>query len=153
MPGSGSSGPFIGLGTQLQYGNGCSPETFTTVALLKTVQKSGAKAGTEDVTTMDNIDGKQRFIGTLIDEGEYSLAGIFSANDTTQAELESIFQSRLANDFKIVLPPFGTYATSLGNWAFSAIITGIDIELQHDKASTISIKLKVSGGVTWTAGS
>lgn len=141
------SNAFQPKGTQLQVGDGGGSEVFTTVAEVKNIQRTGSKADLVDVTNMDSTGAYREFLPTLLDAGEISFTGNMVPGDSTQQNLQSLFDNRTKRNWKIVLP------TSLGHWAISCYVTGLDFDLSVDKEGSITVKLKITGAPVFTAGS
>jgi predicted secreted protein len=142
------SNSFSGQGSQLQVGDGViGSESFTTVAEVKNIQRTGSKSDQVDVTNMDSVGAYREYLPTLLDAGEISFTGNYIPADATQQNLQTLFDNRTKRNCKIVLP------NSLGHWAFAAYIAGLDFDLSVDKEATISVKLKVTGKPVFTAGS
>jgi predicted secreted protein len=134
-------------GTMLQRGSG-SPTTYTTIAEVLKIQRSGSKADLADVTNMDSPSSFREFLPTLLDSGEVSFECNFIPSSSSQATVLSDFTNQTLSPWKIELPG-GTE----GNWTFNAYVTSDDIDIPIDKQVTKSVKLKISGPVTYTAGS
>ena len=133
----------IGGAFQLEttFGSG----TFTTIAQVKSVDFSGFKQNTVDVTNADNTDGIARFIATTQDHGECSITAIYNPADATHAALRtaSLAQGPAAtHNFKHVNP--GTALT----YSFQGIITGFDTKISLEKDTELSVKIKISGPLT-----
>jgi predicted secreted protein len=137
----------------LQRGDGASPEVFTTIAEVTTIKATGSKADVIDVTNMDSPSAFREKLVTLLDAGEISFDGNFVSDDPTQANVEADFEGRALHNWKIVLPTDPLTSLPRGHWAFAAYVTGVDFDLQHDKQSTMSVKLTVSGPKPYTSGS
>lgn len=127
--------------------------TYLTIAEMTKVQGTGSKADVIDVTNMDSPSAYREKIVTLLDAGEISFDGNFVADDATQAAVQSDFDTRTQNKWKIVLPIDPATTTPRGHWDFSANVTSIDFDIQHDKAVVISGKLTISGPRPYTSGS
>jgi predicted secreted protein len=148
-----SSQAFAGRGSHLQRGDGNTPtETFVTILEMKKIARTGAKADLADVTNMDSGNYRE-YLPTLLTAGEISFEGNYVANDTTQQELQSDFDTQRLGNWKITLPPFGTYTTTLGTWSFKAYVTGLEVpDLQVDKEATTSGKLTITGATSFATG-
>lgn len=141
---------FAGQGSQLQLGSGtpASPGTYTTIAEITKIQRSGSKMDIVDTTNMDSIGAYREKLATLLDGGEISFEANYIPQDATQASLQAAFDNRTLAPWKIELP------NSLGNWVFAAYVsTPSDFDLTVDKASTISGKLTITGKPIFTPGS
>lgn len=145
MPYTGSQG-FAGQGTQLQVGDGGSPETFTTIAEITKIQGTGAKTDIIDLTNMDSTGAYREKLATLLDAGEINFDANFVPSNTTQQSLQAKFDGRTKSDWKIVLPGVR------GTWSFTAFIGGIDFDVTVDKQVVMSGKLVISGPRTFTPG-
>lgn len=137
---------FAGQGSQLQLGNGGSPEVFTTVAEITKIQRSGSKMDIVDVTNMDSVGAYREKLATLLDGGEISFEANYIPADATQQALQTQFDNRSLSDWQIVLP------NTLGTWAFKAYSTSSDFDLSVDKASTFTGKLTITGKPVFTPG-
>src|ERR1700743_762370 len=129
------------LGSQFQLGNGGSPtETFTTISQVTAVDFGSYKADTIDVTTADNTDGFRRFSGTLQDPGDVSVTLLYNPNDATHAALLAARNAGNHN-FKEVVPNFLTRS-------WNGVITSWEEKLTLDKATEVTLKIKISGPLT-----
>jgi predicted secreted protein len=144
---------FAGLGTQLQRGDGASPETFATIAEMTKVQGTGSKADVIDVTNMDSPTAYREKLVTLLDAGEISFDGNLIGSDVTQQDVQADFDARALHNWKVVLPVDPATSQPRGHWDFQAFVSSIDFDMQHDKQSIISGKLTISGPRTYTPGS
>jgi predicted secreted protein len=144
---------FAGRASQLQRGTGNVPtETFTKIAELKKISLTGSKADLADVTNMDSGNYRE-YLPTLVTAGEISFEGNYLPNDATQQLLFTDFSTQALHNWKIVLPPMGTYTVTQGTWEFAAYVTGCEYpELQVDKEATMSGKLTITGAPTYTTG-
>jgi predicted secreted protein len=145
---------FAPIGSVLSVGSG-SPLSFTAIAEIQTIQRTGSKSDLVDVTNMQSIDGYREYLATLRDAGDVSFSGNYIPNDATQQLLQTLFDGATLSDWEIVLPPDATqgFETSLGTWSFSAYVQSNDYDLPHDKEGKISGKLKITGKPVFTPGS
>jgi predicted secreted protein len=133
-------------GTQLQR----SPDggtTFVTIAEVLKIQRSGSKADLADVTNMDSPSNFREYLATLLDSGEISFECNFIPGSTIQATMLADFNGQVLSTWKIELP------STAGHWVFTAWVASDDFDLPIDKQATKSVKLKITGAVTYTAGS
>lgn len=134
---------FAGQGTQLQLGDGADPESFSTIAEITKVQRSGSKMDLVDVTNMDSIGAYREKLATLLDAGQISFDANYIPQDATQTGLQAQFDGRILSNWKIVLPG------GRGTFSFKAYSTSADFDLSVDKASTFSGKLDITGAPTF----
>lgn len=144
---------WLAAGSLLEMGDGGTPtENFTVIAEITDISKSGAKADTVDVTNMQSPSGYREFISGFRDAGEIDLTANWITEDAQQQALQTKFDSGAKVNFKIVLPQDAGGTTTPGNYAFAAIVTGLDFSLSPAKQAVISAKLKISGKPTFTPG-
>lgn len=135
-----------GKGTQLAIG-----ATPTPIMEVKSIKLSGNKWDTEDTTNMNSIE--KEFVNTIMDPGEYSVAGNRVSSDSGQTAVETAFASGALTAFTITLPMTSAQTTKGDSYAFNALITERDFNFDVTKAIDFSLKLKVSGPITFTIGS
>ena len=85
------------INTLLQYGNGASPEVWTTVANVGDLSGPTMKAQVQDVTSQSTGDYWRQKITTLLDAGELSAPIYFVPNDAGHQALLEIFAGRSGN--------------------------------------------------------
>lgn len=140
-------------GTQTTVAYTASSVTYTPVAELKTLDFSGSKNDTEDVTNFDSTGRAKEFIVTLLDSGEISVSGNYIAGDTGQAAFRSAFASGAKISFKMVLPLQAGQTVNGETWVFVGAVVELDNTVAYDKALQFSAKVKISGLITVTQGS
>lgn len=148
-----TSQAWLALGSLLEMGDGVTPvEGFTVIAEITDISKSGAKADTVDVTNMQSPSGYREFISGLRDAGELSLSANWITTDAQQIALQTKFDAGTKTNFKIVLPQSAGGSTTPGEYAFAAVVTGLDFSLAPGKQGTLSVKMKISGKPVFTPG-
>jgi len=130
---------FAGQGTQLQLGDGGSPEAFTTIAEVHKVARGGSKMDLVDVTNFDSIGAYREKLATLLDGGELTFDANYVPQDTSQQALQAQFDGRTLSNWKIVLPG------GRGTFSCKAYSISADFDLSVDKASTFAGKLAITG--------
>lgn len=134
---------FAGQGTQLQLGDGQSPENFSTIAEITKVGRTGSKMDLVDVTNMDSIGAYREKLATLLDAGQVAFDANYIPQDATQQALQGQFDGRTLSNWRIVI------VGGRGTFLFKAYSTSSDFDLSVDKASTFSGKLELSGQPTF----
>lgn len=132
-------------GVQLQRGDGADPETFTAIANLGDVEGPTTERETHDVTTHGSPDGWREFLGGLKDGGEVSADINYDPRE--HDAMQSDYDDTEPRNYKLVWP--GT----LGNIAFSAILSGFETSGPVDGQMEASVTFKVSGKPVFTPGS
>lgn len=120
------------------------PAVFTAIANVTSVSGPEIERETYDVTAHDSPDGWREFIGGLKDGGEVSVE--VNYDPRIHDDLVADFDDVEPRDYKMTFP--GT----LGEWAFSAILTGFSQEAPVDDKLSAELTFKVSGKPTITAG-
>jgi hypothetical protein len=140
-----------GIGCQLKKGDGASPEVFTLVAEVLSIQGPTEKLDTHDVTNMDSPNFYREFIATLHDGGDVAFDVNYLPNSSGQLSLHTDFVARTKRNWSLVLPndPTTSPLTSFGTWSFSAYIVEMGKDFPIDKQMTQKIKLKITGAPTY----
>jgi hypothetical protein len=138
----------IGAGTKLKRGDAASPEVFTTIAELLSLEHSGKKIDLVEVTNMDSVAQGgliyKEFINGLADGGEIKFNANYIPADATQADFASSFNGTKHN-WKIELP-----TSPLHTWAFAGIITASEYKYPLDKQMEFSGTIKITGPDTFS---
>jgi len=122
-----------GFTTQLKYAAG------TIVGELNSIGGIKLKAEVIDVTNHQSPDGYKEFLASLKDAGEFPMEGNFIQDDAGQLALMASFGTGAKESFVVTFPDGTT-------WAFSAVVTGIEIGKADTKdAIAFSATLKISG--------
>ena len=142
------TGALLGIGSQLQRGDGASPEVFTTIAEITNIGGPTLTAGTVDATNMDSPDRYAEFIAGLKDGGEVSFTLNFIPTEATHIVTTGFLADFVANpqplrNYTLLFPD--SPATS---WTFAAIITAAGAAIPTDDKITMDVTLKVSGAPT-----
>ncbi|WHX19830.1 phage tail tube protein [Streptomyces malaysiensis subsp. malaysiensis] len=132
------------FGTQLQRGDGGSPETFTAIANATSITPPALARETLDVTSHGSPDQWREYLGGLKDGGEVSID--INYDPRLHDTLVEDFNDPNPRNYKVVWP--GT----LGNWAFAAVLTSFEPEAPHDDKLAASLTFQVSGKPTLTPG-
>ncbi len=143
---------FAGRSTVLQYSTNPPSVAYTQLQEVKTIGFSGTKADLADVTNMNSSNYKE-WLPTLIDSGDLAIAGNLIPNAQSEQDVINFFNNQTLTFWEIVLPPGPGFPTSEGSFAFAAFVVGVDRNLPVEKEATISIKLKITGQISFTAGS
>lgn len=148
------SSAFAGRSSILQYSVNPPSVDYTTLAEIKTIQFSGMKADLADVTNMES-DNFREWLPTLNDSGDLSFSGNLIPNDASQGDLIAFFNAQTLVTFEVVLPaaPQQGFNTSLGTFKFKAYVSSVDRNIPVDKEASLSGKLKITGRISYTAGS
>lgn len=136
---------YAALGTQLQMGDGASPEGFTAMAHILDVQAPAVKLDTVDVTSHSST-WKEK-VATLLDGGDVTFSINYDPAEATHKNLSggliyALTQKQLKN-WKIRFPD---QANSI--IAFAAYVTEFQPEAPVTGKLSAKLKLSVTGAVT-----
>jgi predicted secreted protein len=129
-------------GVVLQRGNGATPEIFSAIAEIMTFDGPGGSAAEIDVTSLSS--SAKEFLLGLKDEGEFDFTANLIPSDTGQVGLRTDRDNRTRRNFRLLLTDAGPTTLS-----FTAIVKEFSIKGKVDDAIRLSIKLRVTGPVTW----
>lgn len=147
-----NSQAFAGRQTLLKYSTNPPSVAYTTLNEVKTIGFSGTKYDLADVTNMNSTNFKE-WLPTLADSGDLSIAGNLIPNDASEIALIGFFNNATLVAWEVVLPPGPGFPTSEGTFTFYAYVSSIDRNIPVEKEATISIKLKITGQISFTPGS
>lgn len=136
-------------GLAFAIGDGNSPEVFTTIGEVATMDGPGGQAAVIDATHFGST-AKEKLMG-LPDEGQVTLGGNFigqnSPSGTSQIALRTARSNQSATNFKITFTDSpATIAT------FTAFVLGFSVSAGVDDKISYSCTLEVTGSVTYSGG-
>ena len=147
MPTSPATAFILGAGSTFSIST--DGTTFTPINQLKTIQFSGAKLSTDDITNMSSPNAFTEIAPTNLDAGQATVSGVFDPHDAGQTMLAACFNGRTLVSCKAVLATMAGDTTGFTR-TFSAYVTDNNIDLSFDKATTISATFKITGAITDT---
>jgi hypothetical protein len=139
------SQPKIGHGAKVQYS--VDGTTFATLVGVTQGDFSGSKADTPETTSLDTPGVAKTFTSGLYDPGDYSAKLNEYPGDPTQSLVRSWFGDGIAHIFRT------TDSSGIETGTFKGYVVSFDQSTNDDKIATRSLKLKVSGPITWGAAS
>jgi hypothetical protein len=143
-----------GLGTIFAINTSAtSTPTWVTIGEIINAPQSGRVAKTADATNLESLAAE--FITTLVDSGNFELTVNRVVGDPGQLAVETAFEALATKPFQITLPLAVSQTTTGDVYSFKAVIEEFDniSEIAPDKAIHSKIRLKVSGKITFAAGS
>lgn len=129
----------FGLGTQLQVGDGESPENFTTICEVRSLDGPTLTTDILDVTNHCSQGGVREFKAGLIDPGEISFEMAYVPGDPAHEQLLSDQVARRIRNYRIVWP------VNIRTFGFQGIITGLPFTFPIDEVVTASVTVKLTG--------
>lgn len=131
-------------GTVIKRGNGATPEVFTAIPEVTSIEPPSDEAAEIDVTHLTSEAREFKF--GLSDNGTVTITGNYDADDATQEALRTDKTNKTLRNFQIVYP-----ADISETHAFSAYVTQFKLnQIAVDQAVTFTAALRVSGAVTIT---
>lgn len=125
--------------------------TPTIVGEVKSSGFQGNKWDTADVTNYQSGPDRE-FIVTVRDNGTLKLSGNRVALDAGQVIVEAAYQSGAITAFVLTLPKASGETTSGDKYAFNALVESRSFDVDVTKEISWEVSLKISGAVTFTAG-
>lgn len=105
------------------------------------------------MTNFDSPNAYQEFVATVIDPGSINCSGNYVSSDPGQVALNAAFAAGLIYMFTLQLPKSPSQTTKGDEYSFTALVESFDITVEPTKEISFSSSLKVSGAITFTAGS
>lgn len=136
----------IGMGTKVAFGNGASPQVFTNVAEVLTLNPPSDNIAVIDVTNMDSEDFTQEFIQGLNDPGDFSFTFNWLPGGTADATIQAWRAARGPKDVRITWPNAYT-------WTFTILLTGYTPSTPMDDKMTAEVTGKVTSSYVSAPGS
>lgn len=146
-----ASAAFSPRGTQFLY-QPTGSVGYVVAAEIKTADFSGQKLDLADVTNFQSGVFKE-WLATLLDSGELSVKGNFIPSDATQAALLAFFNTATRAAYGILLPNNPATGNTYGSFTFLAFVSSLEWGLPIDKEASVSMKLKITGAISFVAGS
>ena len=126
----------------LKIGNGGSPESFTTVAGLRSTSIS-LNDETVDVTHKGSSNKRTLLAGAGVNSVSISGSGVFT-DDATETTLKNAWASGSHVNYQVFIPDFGTY-----QGAFA--LTSLEYAGEFNGEVTYSVSMESSGNIAFSA--
>jgi len=140
-----------GRGTKVSISAAIASPTYTEIGEAKSAPLSGSTWNTDDVSNFDSgID--EEFITTMRAPGEPTITGNRVSSDAGQVIVDTVYNSGALAAFQVLLPKTAAQTSTGDAYTFTALIISREFPIEANKTVTFSLKLKISGPVTFTAG-
>jgi hypothetical protein len=133
---------FRGSGTAFARGDGASPEAFTAVGDVTSLNGPNITKDEIEVTALDST--AKEFLGALDDPGEITLELNWNPQDTEHVNLRTDAEGSTARNYRITWSDL-----SSTNVTFSAEVMEFSITAEANDAVKASVRLKINGALTW----
>lgn len=130
------------FGTQLQYGDGGSPEVFTSITALQDIEIPAGTADKIDVTTQDSTGGFKEYLQGLKDAGSFKVTCVYDPADLTHLAMNALYASGDWTNWKAILPTSPTHDIT-----FTGYVAGADLKAPVDKEISMEYEIMVTGQV------
>lgn len=129
----------------LKRGNGASPEVFTAIAGIRSIDGPKTEVAFNDSTTLSSVGGYREFEPGLRDPGTMDLEIYFDPNATTYESLETDHDAQppVLSNYQLVKLT-GSEAKTV---AFSAYVATIGEKFEVDGFMQASVSLRISGPI------
>jgi len=136
-----SSSALLSQGMTIGIGDSASPEVFTTIAEINSIDGPGGTAAEIDVTDLSSTS--KEFVLGLQDEGDISLGGNYIPANTQHALLRTLRASGASRNYRISFTD-----SPITTWTFAARVKGFSISNGVDGVTALSVTLRVTGSIT-----
>lgn len=133
-------------GTLLKRGDGAAPETFSTVAEVKSMDGPSMEADVIDVTTHSSAAAGawREKRASLLNPGEVSFSINLVPASAGHKALLSDFTGRVVRNWKFVFPDPG-----LTEWAFTGVLTKFGAKAETDGVLEADLTVTLTGAPTF----
>ena len=134
-------------GTLVKLGDAASPEVFSTIGQVRSIDGPTTTAEIVDVTTHSTAGNWREKLAVLIDPGSVSFAINFDSADATHAfttGLWSLFENLTQRNYQMIFP------ASAGQLDFAAYVASHAFSAPVDDVLTADIELAINGAITAT---
>lgn len=130
----------LAKGTQLQAGNGGSPETFTLIPEVRSISGPSLSADVLDVTSMDTPGGFRDKLQGLKDWGELSFELQWVPGNALHQQMFNDYKAGTKRNYKMILPNVGNTTFS-----FQGFVSGMPANLAFDQVMMLSVTIVILG--------
>jgi hypothetical protein len=126
---------------------------YTVISEILDFSQSGKSNKTVEVTNLQSTG--EEFLATLLSPGKYDMTFNRVSTDAGQLALVASFNNKTMIMYQITLPKTAAQSVNGDTYKFTALVEGLDdvASVTPTKQHTTKASLKVSGAITFTAGS
>ena len=136
-------------GTAIWKGNGASPEVFTKIANVKSINGPGFQVTVIDTTTHSTVGNFREKAAVLVDAGKLSFMVNYDPADATLAPATGLFdemQNLDESNYQLRFPPSDSLNTKM---AFRGFVTGHPFTFPVDNVIEGNLEITIDGAVTF----
>lgn len=131
----------------LSIGDGASPEVFTTVAGVKSIDGPNTELAFIESTDFDSSGGFREYIAGLKDPGQLQMTLHFDPGSTGHISLLTKHDAGTLHNFKLQL-----LSGSPGKkWSFAAYVASVGPRLEVDGLIEAQVTLRITGSINRSA--
>lgn len=135
-------GVFRGAGTTFARGDGASPEVFTAVGDVVSIDGPQISKDEIEVTALDSA--AKEFIGALDDPGELTLQLNWNPQDAGHVALRQDAEGSTVRNYRIVWNDVSSTQVT-----FAGEVMEFSLNTEPNDAVKGSVRVKISGSLTW----
>ena len=139
-----------GIGSTLKLGDGASPEVFTTIAEIRTIDGPGLGLEFVDATNLTSANNFREVLPTFKDGGEVTFEANWLPNNATHDGTTGIYgewDNRTLSNYQL---GFAGHSPAQ-RLAFAGYVTGISNNVPFDDIQTVNVTIKIDGAVVLEA--
>lgn len=136
-------------GTAIYKGNAASPEVFTKIANVKSINGPGFQVTVIDTTTHSTVGNFREKAAVLIDPGKLSFMVNYDPADPTLAPATGLFdemQNLTESNYQLRFPPSDALNTMM---TFRGFVTGHPFTFPVDNVVEGNLEITIDGAVTF----
>jgi len=137
--------PKSAFGAQLQLGDGASPENFTTIAALRSINGLNLGNDVEETTTHDSADRARTYVTTLRKSSTISLGVLLDSADPTHDPTTGLIakaKATGANNYKMILTDTGALVAD-----FAGIVENFEVGNEVDGLVEADMSIQITGAI------
>lgn len=142
-----SSAATIGYGSKLKRGDGGTPETFTAIAEVFSIEPPSQESDDVEVTNLDSPSRMKEYIAGMGEPGEVSFEMNFLPTHATQDATTGLIADRVSGDVKNWQILFSDAASTTAT--FAGYVKSFQGSLAVSDRLTASCTIKVTGPLVW----
>lgn len=135
------------FGSQIQRGNGATPEVFIAIAEVKDFDEPEMTVDTEEVTNHGSPGAMKERIAMLIDNSTMDIE-VNWIGDTSQVAIRNDLKSRTVRNFRVLYPPGVVDEGGVQGIAFRALVVSMGRSHPVEGILSGSFSLQPIGEVT-----
>lgn len=134
----------IGFGTLIGIGDGASPEVFTTIGEMFSIDPIGADRALVDFTHHESPDTFKEFKVGVKEGREISISANWVVSETGQEAIRTAFDAGEIINFEVTSPDTDETAT------FPGILTKHDVDRPLENRQVFNFSVKIAGAIVYT---